>query len=127
MAKFLITVWPFAGHYFPMTAIAHDLRAHGHDVAFYTGAKIGAMLEGEGFKCFPFRQLDEQHVAEVLDNRTTFASMRHPLTTRDVMRRWIVETFPGQVADLDHVLQLWPPDAILTETSMWSPAAIFHE
>ncbi|MBA3945869.1 MAG: glycosyltransferase family 1 protein [Herpetosiphonaceae bacterium] len=127
MAKFLITVWPFAGHYFPMTAIAHELRAHGHDVAFYTGAKICPTLEGEGFTCFPFRQLDEQHVADVLDNRTTFASMRHPLNTRNVMRRWIVETFPGQIADLAQVLKQWPPDVILSETSMWSPAAVFHE
>ncbi len=110
-----------------MTAIAHELRADGHDVAFYTGAKICAMLEGEGFTCFPFDQLNEQHVSNVLDNRTTFASMRHPLNTRSVMRRWLVETFPGQVADLTHVLKVWPPDVILTETSMWSPAAVFHE
>ena len=66
MAKFLFTVWPFPGHIHPNVAIAHALGERGHEAAFYTGGSIAASLEGEGFRCFPFRQLDEARVEAIV-------------------------------------------------------------
>src|SRR4029077_16167506 len=65
-AKFLFTVWPFAGHVAPNVAIAPALAGRGHETAFYTGASIAASLEGEGFRCFPFRQVDEARVEAIV-------------------------------------------------------------
>jgi UDP:flavonoid glycosyltransferase YjiC (YdhE family) len=66
MARFLIAVWPFAGHIFPLIAVAHALTARGHAVAFYTGADQHHLVTSEGFEHFPFRHVDERRVHELL-------------------------------------------------------------
>ena len=53
MARFLFTVWPFAGHLHPSIAIARALHTRGHEIAFYTGATVRSVVEGEGFQFFP--------------------------------------------------------------------------
>lgn len=62
MAKFLLTVWPFPTHLHPNLALAHALKEHSHEVAFFTAPGATPLIEGEGFRCFPFRELDwERH------------------------------------------------------------------
>ena len=66
MARFLFTVWPFAGHVHPAVAIAHALRARGHEIAFYTGTAVRPTVEGEGFHFFPFEKVDEEEVTHLV-------------------------------------------------------------
>ncbi len=44
-----------------------------------------------------------------------------------MMRKWLVETIPGQVADLRGVLARWPADAIVTDISLWGPMLVLWE
>ena len=127
MARFLLTVWPFPSHYFPMIAIARALRERGHDVAFYTGGRARPAIEGEGFRCFAFEKVDEDHVDDIMFSREHFASWRLPLRFKALLREWLLGTVPGQIQDLSGVLARWPPDAILSETSMWAPMLVMHE
>lgn len=126
MAKFLISVWPWPGHYFPLTAIAHQLRARGHAVAFYTSARVCGTLGAEGFECFPFEQIDEGKFA-ALERRNDFASVVNPSATREFMRGWLLDTLPGQVADISQIVERWQPDVVVTETGMWGPTVVVHE
>jgi MGT family glycosyltransferase len=127
MSKFLIAVWPFAGHYFPLVAVAHALRRRGHTVAFYTGAKAQPVVVGEGFTCFHFERIDEQRVDEIMFTRAAYTSRRQPLQLQALLREWLLGTLPGQVADLTPILDTWQPDVIVSETSMLGPMLVLSE
>ncbi len=65
MARFLVTCWPFVGHLYPQISIAHALRDRGHDVAFYSHESTRPVVEGEGFKLFPFIHVDDQRYERI--------------------------------------------------------------
>lgn len=127
MAKFLIGVWPFQGHFFPLIAIAQALRGRGHEVAFYTGTEARPVVEREGFRCFPFQQVDEQHLDTMMFTRSTYASLKQPFRFKTLLRDWLLGTLPQQIEDLTAIIAAWQPDIIVSETSMWGPILILHE
>lgn len=128
VARFLFTVWPFAGHIYPSLAIANALRARGHEVAFYTGAKACRTVQQESFRSFPFQQVDETRVEQIVSSPTGLLSHpRNPLRTKAMWRAWVLDTVPAQLADLEAVLASWPPDVIVCDPSMWGPFLILHE
>lgn len=128
MARFLITTWHFPGHLYPQIAIAHALHARGHEVAFYSGPGTAGILATEGFRLFPFRSLSEAHVEQVLFTGDRAAA--HPRAGHryaEVMRRWMVDTIPAQVSDLESILRDFQPDAIASDQTMWAPIFVFFE
>ncbi|NJN19760.1 MAG: glycosyltransferase family 1 protein, partial [Oscillochloris sp.] len=127
MAKFLIAVWPFASHYFPLIAIAHALRDRGHTVAFYSGRAAAATLTGQGFMHFPFQSVDEAEVERLMFARDSYASGRNPLQLKALLRRWLLGTLPDQVRDLEPIVAEWQPDVIVSETSLWGPILVTGE
>ena len=110
-----------------MLAIGHALRHREHEVAFYTGAQAGSLVEGQGFRWFPFRALDEQKLDAMMQARGRYASGRHPLRLKALLREWLLGTLPDQLADLQPILETWEPDVIVSETSMWAPILVLHE
>jgi len=128
MAKFLFTVWPFPGHFFPTVAIAHALRERGHQVAFYTGTWACRVVEDEGFPCFPFQHVDEEYLYHVM-----LSPQRGSLQWTGIfrfeatLRKWLLETIPQQVEDLEAVFLEWGPDVIACDPTVWSPILIFYE
>ena len=128
MATFLCTVWPFAGHIHPNLAIAQALRAKGHEVAFYTGAKARATVEGEGFRCFPFQEVDEALIERlVLSPEGILSHPRSPARRKAMWREWTLDTVRAQVADLEAVIAEWRPDVLICDPTMWAPFLILHE
>jgi MGT family glycosyltransferase len=128
MSRFLITTWHLPGHVYPQMAIALALRARGHEVAFYSGAQSAKVIEGEGFRLFPFRQVDEANVDKVLLSPDRLSSEpTGGFSFASLLRQWMVETIPGQVADLEEVLNQWRPDAIACDQTMWGPTFILGE
>ena len=126
--RFLLCVWPFAGHIHPNLAVAQALREAGHEVAFYTGATAAPAIQREGFALFPFRRVDEQRVEKiVLSPEGILSSSGKPLRTKRLWREWVLETVPEQVADLEETIAAWAPEAILTDPAMWAPFLILHE
>jgi len=128
MARFLFTVWPFAGHFFPQIAIAHALRERSHECAFYTGIRACKVVEDEGFQCFPFRHVDEEQLYQVM-----FSQQRGSLQWKGLfqlnttLRKWLVDTIPQQVQDLEAVFDNWRPDVVACDPTMWAPILIFYE
>lgn len=128
MAKFLFTVWPYPGHVHPNVAIAHALGARGHETAFYTGGSIQPALEREGFRCFPFQQVDEAQVQDiVLALDALSLQWWKPRQRKALLREWLLGTIDGQLADLRAVLRDWRPDAIVCDPAMWGPLLVLHE
>ena len=127
MAKFLIAVWPFVGHYFPLIAVAQALRQRGHEVAFYTGSLAQRTVVGEGFKYFSFGHIDERVIEEMMFARVTYSSRRQPLRLQALLREWLLGTLPQQITDLTPILDQWQPDIVISETSMLGPMLVLHE
>jgi MGT family glycosyltransferase len=128
MARFLFTVWPFPGHIHPNVAIAHALKARGHDVGFYTGGSVRASLEGEGFRCFPFRNVDQDQV-----DSTVLALDRQSLQwwkapqSKKLLREWLLGTVEAQLEDLAPVFSSWRPHVIVGDPAMWGPLLVLQE
>jgi MGT family glycosyltransferase len=128
MAKFLLTVWPIAGHSYPNLAIARALRDRGHEVAFYTGSRIQGLVEGEGFGFFPFQRVDEGLVDRVFySDPISAATLRQKLDQRKKYRDWLIGTLPEQVEDLQAILSRWKPDVLVCDPALWGPYLVLEE
>lgn len=128
MARYLHTVWPFSGHVHPNIAVARALKARGHDVAFYCGARMQSLIEGEGFEFFPFQSVDETHVVETVEAIGKYSIRKSgPFRLRDLWREWLLGTVEAQLQDLEDITQSWNPDALICDPAMWGPILILHE
>jgi MGT family glycosyltransferase len=128
MSRFLITLWPFTGHLLPQMSIALELRERGHEVAFYSGDAVRATVEGEGFEFFGFRRVDQERAFRHMRTMESGDRPGRPGgRLLPILRDWLVETIPDQLADLDGVLARWRPDAIATDLSLWGPIVVLRE
>jgi len=125
MARLLFTLWPFPTHLHPFIALAREVRARGHEVAFYTGGRGPELLEREQFRCFPFREVDWSEVSETVGSLV--AGRHRPSKVGRNWSRFLVDTVPSQVRDLQAVLAAWPADAIVCDIAMWAPILILRE
>ncbi|MGA2135247.1 MAG: nucleotide disphospho-sugar-binding domain-containing protein [Bryobacteraceae bacterium] len=125
MARLLFTVWPYPTHLDPFVALAQAVRARGHDVAFYTGGGALPILEREGFRCFPFRQVDWARVSRTVDD--LIAGRKRPSQLQRLWPRFLVETVPAQIQDLDELVRAFDPHALVCDIAMWAPILILHE
>jgi MGT family glycosyltransferase len=127
-SRVLFTAWPFPGHLFPLIAVAHALRRRGHEVAFYTGADSAEIVRGEGFECFSFRRVDEAAIDGLMRGRPAEPWRLTRLPRLAVLlRRWLLETVPQQIDDLEDVMRRWAPTVIATEPTLWAPILVLGE
>jgi MGT family glycosyltransferase len=125
MSRLLFTVWPYPTHLHPFIALALEARARGHEVAFYTGGGALPVLAREGFRSFPFHAVDWSVVARTVDD--LIAGRKRPSQMRRLWPRFLVETVPAQLHDLEALLAEWPADAIVCDIAMWAPILILRE
>jgi MGT family glycosyltransferase len=132
MARFLFTVWPFPGHVNPAIAVALGLRERGHQSAFYTGGSARALIESEGFQCFPFVKLDEERIHSLIQiGMTQFTSawdaVRHAREIKAGLKEWLLGTVPDQLEDLSAAQAECQPDVLVCETAFWAPILVLQE
>jgi MGT family glycosyltransferase len=126
--RFLFAAWPFPGHFFPLIAIAHALARRGHACAFYTGAQAAPIVQQEGFECFLFRHLNEDAIDRLMQTRPDRPwRPRAAVHMGLLLRRWLLDTVPQQVADLEPVIATWRPDVIGADPTMWAPPLVIFE
>jgi UDP:flavonoid glycosyltransferase YjiC (YdhE family) len=125
--RVLFACWPFEGHVFPHLSVAARLRDRGHAVAFYTGRTRRDIVESEGHELFP---LDRTEGAwQRVQDRERREGGRSPSVRlqRAAFREWLVESMPGQVADITAIRERFEPDVIVADPSMWGPGLIMRE
>jgi len=128
MNRFLFACWPFEGHVFPQMAIATALRRHGHEVAFYTGPDARRIIEPEGIPVFPFEAVETSHYLRVQDSERRTDTRRQSLRIQhEALRGWLVESIPGQVTDMQAIIDDWQPDAVVIDVAMWGAMTILWE
>jgi UDP:flavonoid glycosyltransferase YjiC (YdhE family) len=129
MSRVLFASWPFDGHLLPQLSIARALRERGHEVAFYSGEAARASIEQAGFELFAFERVDEKRVFGTLRAIDGGGRRGKPGGGRllALMRYWLAETIPDQVADIRDVLARWPADAICADMALWGPMLVLWE
>ena len=125
MARVLLTLWPFPTHLNPFMALAHALGRRGHEVTFYTGGQAELVVAGEGFRCSPFRDVAWSQVQQTVDD--LIAGRRDPSQTGRLWRRFLMDTVPLQLKDLDTLLNEWPPDVLICDLALWAPMLVLRE
>lgn len=125
MARLLFTVWPYPTHLRPFIALALKAGARGHEVAFYSGGDALPVLAREGFRCFPFGEVDWERVQRTVDD--LIAGRNHPSAMWRLWPRFLVETVPAQVHDLEGVLASWRADLLVCDIAMWAPILILRD
>jgi MGT family glycosyltransferase len=127
-SRFLFAAWPFPGHVFPHVAIAHALRRRGHECAFYTGEQIAHVLRDEGFTVFPFRHVDEGRLDRLMRARPAEPWRLTSLPRLGaLLRRWLLDTIPQQVRDLEETAAAFRPDVIASDPTLWAPMLVLSD
>jgi len=128
-SRVLFAAWPFPGHLLPQIGIARALRERGHEVAFYSGPSARALVEQAGFELHPFERLSEQRVERILRPVDGSGRRGGPAAVRllGLLREWLVETMPAQIADLQELLGSRRADVIASDVSMWAPTLVLWE
>lgn len=127
MTRVLFACWPFEGHLFPQLSVAAELRERRAAVAFYSGEWARAAVESEGHELFPLRRT--AGAWQGVQERERAEGGRKPSMRlqRAAFREWLVESIPGQVADLTEVRERFRPDVIVADASMWGPGLVMRE
>ncbi len=131
MARFLVTCWPFVGHLYPQISVAHALRKRGHQVAFYTHESTRSIVEGEGFRLFPFVNVDEQRYERIhaLEAKVPVTQPKGQTLSvaMTAYRDMLADSIPEQVADLEPILREWDPDVLITDPAFWASILVVWE
>lgn len=128
MATFLFTLWPFPGHLHPLIAIGLALRDRGHEVAFYTGRKAGPSLAAEGLEHIPFRAVDKDSIDRLLLSLEQVPSLvKSPFRMIGLYRKWLLETVPDQVRDLEEILNRRHVDVLVSDPTFWGPLLVLKD
>ena len=115
MGRFLLTTMPFTGHVGPMTAVARELVARGHDVRFYTGSRFRARIEASGARLVPWRQAPD---FDENDLPATFPRLVGKKGFRQMMVNvadCFIGTAAAQAADLADEWKREPWDALAAD------------
>lgn len=128
MASFLFSLWPFPGHVHPLIAIGLALRSRGHEVAFYTGRKAEASLAAEGLERIPFRAVDEDAIDRLMFSQEKVPSLlKRPFRMISLYRRWLLDTVPDQVRDLEAILSGRRVDVMVSDPTFWGPLLVLKD
>lgn len=133
----LLACQPIPGHLYPNLALAKALRERGHRVAVYSGAMARKQIEENGFDYFPFdAAMDEtlsrvllpanghSRVAQITANRNQLLQFT---ALNEIMKEWLLETVPNQVADLRRIAADYQADAICTDWTLFGPTLVLKE
>jgi len=129
MARFLITCWSFPGHVFQPLAIARVLRERGHECAFYSGPRAARVVEGEGFPLFPSGKAEEDAMYALIfaPEQTRTVNWRTMLRFSTTIQKWLLDSIPNQVRDMERIVSEWRPDVIATDQNMWGSMLVLRE
>jgi hypothetical protein len=125
MARLLFTVWPYPTHSASLYGVGAGspcARARG---GLLHRRRRAAVLAREGFRCFPFREVDWDRVARTVDD--LIAGRKRPVADAAAVaqvpggNRARAGSRPAGRAGA------WPADALVCDIAMWAPILILRE
>lgn len=125
MAQFLLACWSFETHSDVFLAVGHALRKQGHDVAFYTAPPERERVEAIGARFFPFQELSQEHADHLIGGVLRYR--KRPWRLWQWWRRFLLDTIPAQVRDINAVVAKYAPDVIVADKALWALPLVLRE
>jgi MGT family glycosyltransferase len=127
MTRFLFASMPAAGHIGPLVPLAIELIARGHSIAWYTGDEYRDKVEATGAKFYPHVHAPDRDVSELDAEFPERAKLKGLAKFKFDMREVFIAAVPGQVADLEAMLEDVRPDIIVAEPGMAAAARVIEQ
>jgi UDP:flavonoid glycosyltransferase YjiC (YdhE family) len=117
MTRFLFATMPAAGHVGPLVPLALELGARGHSVAWYTGAEYRDKVEATGATFHPHVHAPDRDVSQMDAEFPERAKLKGLAKFKFDVREVFIAAVPGQVPDLEALLDEVRPDVIVAAPS----------
>ncbi len=127
MTRFLFASMPAAGHIGPLVPLAFELVARGHSIAWYTGDAYRDKVEATGATFYPHVHAPDRDVSELDAEFPERAKLKGVAKFKFDMREVFIAAVPGQVADLEAMLDDVRPDIIVAEPGMAAAARVIEQ
>jgi MGT family glycosyltransferase len=127
MTRFLFATMPAAGHIGPLVPLALELVARGHSIAWYTGDEYRDKVEATGATFYPHVHAPDRDVSQLDAEFPERAKLKGVAKFKFDMREVFIAAVPGQVADLEAMLDEVRPDIIVAEPGMAAAARVIEQ
>ncbi len=118
--RLLFASMPGDGHFNPLTGIAADLSARGHDVRWYAGPEYGAKLDRLGMRWFPYRRATEVMASNLNDLYPERARIKGPKLISFDLDHFFVSQVDNHFQDVVDVRREWPFDAMVCDGAFYA-------
>jgi MGT family glycosyltransferase len=127
MNRVLIATMPAAGHVGPLVPLARELVRSGHDVSWYTGSEYREKVEATGATFFGHVHARDRDVAALDAEFPERARLKGLAKFKFDIREVFIAAVPGQVADIEALLDEVRPDVIVAEPGMAAAASVIEQ
>lgn len=118
--RVLVASMPADGHFWPLTGVAAELSARGHDVRWYAGPDYGRKLDALGMTWFPYRRATEvtgQNLDALFPERR---SLRGPGLISFDLEKFFVANVDHHFRDIAELRSAFPFDVLLCDGAVYA-------
>jgi len=126
MSRILFATVPIVGHINPLLPLARALVGRGHDVRWYSGPRHRPRIEATGAKFIGFIRAHNYNDLQLDAEFPARAALKGLDQLRFDLMRTLIDAAPGQLADIEAIVNDWPPDVIVADPTMFG-AAVLHK
>jgi MGT family glycosyltransferase len=127
MNRVLIATMPAAGHVGPLLPLARELVRRGHVVAWYTGSEYREKVEAAGAVFYPHVHAPQRDMTQMDAEFPERAALKGTAKFKFDIREVFIAAVPGQVADIEALLDEVRPDVIVAEPGMAAAAKVIEQ
>jgi MGT family glycosyltransferase len=127
MTRFLFATMPAAGHVGPLVPLAFELIARGHSIAWYTGDDYREKVEATGATFHPHVHAPDRDVSQMDAEFPERAKLKGIAKFKFDVREVFIAAVPGQVADIEALLDEVRPDVIVAEPGMAAAVRVIEQ
>lgn len=118
--KILFASMPADGHFNPLTGIAAQLAARGHDVRWYAGPVYGRKLDALGMTCFPYRRASEITAGNLNELFPERVGLRGPKLISFDLEKFFVANVDNHFRDIADIRSEFAFDAFFCDGAMYA-------
>ena len=107
--------------------LAAELVERGHDVAWYTGIDYRDTVEATGARFFPHVEAPDRDAGQMDVEFPERAALKGIAKFKFDIREVFIAAVPGQVADIEAILEVVRPDVIVAEPGMAAAANVIEQ
>ena len=117
--RVLMASMPADGHFKPLTGVAADLSARGHDVRWYAGPEYGRKLDALSMPWFPYRRATEVTGENLNDLFPERAGLKGPRMLSFDLEKFFVANVDNHFHDIEELRSAFPFDVLLCDGAMY--------